>query len=162
MTLPHLLLVLAAATTGGLGAQALRIPGGLILGGMIGAALVTLITHAEVPMPPLVRSAALIVIGAAIGVQLTRTVVQTLGTVLVPAILAGVLIIIAGLAISYLLRLLGIAPPGDVLATSPGALSVMSAMAAEQDAGAVQVAVFHLVRIVMVLLSLPLLVRLLP
>lgn len=38
----------------------------------------------------------------------------------------------------------------------------MSAMALEQQIGAVEVALFHLVRVVMVLLSLPLLVRLLP
>jgi uncharacterized membrane protein AbrB (regulator of aidB expression) len=35
-------------------------------------------------------------------------------------------------------------------------------MAVEQNTGAVQVAMFHLVRVVMVILSLPLLVRLLP
>ena len=129
---------------------------------MIGAALVTLVTGTDIQMPGPFRDAAFVVIGAAIGVQLTRAAVRTLGPVLVPAVLAGVLIIAAGVAIAYLLRAVGIAPPGDVLATSPGALSVMSAMAVEQNTGAVQVAVFHLVRVVMVILSLPLLVRLLP
>lgn len=78
--------------------------------------------------------------------QLSRQAVRSLGPVLVPAVLAGVLIIIAGVGVAYLLRVVGLAPPGDVLATSPGALSVMSATALEQHTGAVEVAVFHLVR----------------
>lgn len=158
-----LLGALAAATVVGLAAKHLRIPGGIILGAMIGAAAVTLLTGTEIALPaPLRDAAAFVVIGAAIGVQLTRHAVRSLGPVLVPAVLAALLIIIAGVGVAYLLRVVGLAPPGDVLATSPGALSVMSATALEQNTGAVEVAVFHLVRVVMVLLSLPLLVRLLP
>jgi uncharacterized protein len=158
----HLLAALVAATVLGLIAQRLRVPGGLILGAMVGAALVTLGTATELTLPKPLLDGAFIVIGAAIGVQLTRAAVRSLGPIVVPAVVAGVLIIIAGVAIAYLLRAAGLAPPGDVLATSPGALSVMSAMAVEQNTGAVQVAMFHLVRVVMVILSLPLLVRLLP
>ena len=119
-------------------------------------------TGTDIALPAPIRDAAFIVIGAAIGVQLTRSAISNLGPVLVPAVLAGLFIIIAGVGVAYLLRAVGLAPPGDVLATSPGALSVMSAVALEQRTGAVEVALFHLVRVVMVLLSLPLLVRLLP
>lgn len=162
MPTTNLLLTLAAATVGGLVAERLRIPGGLILGAMLGSATVTIVTGQAAPMPPVLRTAAFIVIGAAIGVGITRGALVSLGPVLVPALLAGVLVIVAGLGIAYLLRAIGMAPPGDVLATSPGALSVMSAVAVEQGTGAVEVALFHLVRVVMVLLSLPLIVKLLP
>ena len=162
MTAAHLLSALTAAAVFGLAAQRLNIPGGLILGAMVGAALVTLATGVDIAMPPPLRDAAFIVIGAAIGVQLTRQAVSNLGPVLIPALLAALLIIIAGVAVTFLLRAAGMAPPGDVLATSPGALSVMSAVALEQKTGPAEVALFHLVRVVMVLLSLPLLVRLLP
>ncbi len=157
----NLLLTLATATVGGLVAERLRIPGGLILGAMLGSAR-PVVPGQAAPLPPGLRTAAFIVIGAAIGVGITRGALVSLGPVLVPAALAGVLVIVAGLAIAYLLRALGMAPPGDVLATSPGALSVMSAVAVEQGTGAVEVALFHLVRVVMVLLSLPLIVKLLP
>lgn len=162
MSTSTLVAVLTAATLCGLVAQRLAVPGGLILGAMVGAAAVTLLTGLEVRMPQPLGDAAFIVIGAAIGVQVTRSVLGSLGAVALPAVLAGALIIVAGLAIAYFLRAIGIAPPGDVLATSPGALSVMSAMAVEEGSGAVEVALFHLVRVVMVILSLPLLVRLLP
>ncbi|CAN5618456.1 MAG: AbrB family transcriptional regulator [Actinomycetota bacterium] len=156
-----LLYVLAAATACGLALQALHIPGGLIFGALIGAAAVSLVTGESVAVPSAVRSAAFIVIGATIGVTVTRSALTTLRPVLLPALLAAVLLILAGLGIAYLLRVLGLAPPGDVLATSPGALSVITAIAAEQGVGAVQVATFHLVRVILVLVSLPVVISLL-
>lgn len=162
MTTPHLLAALAAAAVCGLLAQRLNLPGGLILGAMVGAAIVTLASDTSIRIPGPLRDGAFIVIGAAIGVRLTREAITQLGPVLVPAVLSGALIIVAGLAIAYLLRAVGMSPPGDILATSPGALSVMSALAVEHGTGAVEVALFHLVRVVMVILSLPILVQLLP
>jgi uncharacterized protein len=159
MVEPTLLLTLAAGSAGALIAQRLALPGGLILGAMAGAAVVAIVRGGgavEVPQP--LRAAAFIVIGATIGAEITRPALAALRTVLVPAVLAGALIIVAGVAIAWLLRGVGLAPPGDLLATSPGALSVMSAMAVERGTGTVEVAVFHLVRVVMVILSLPLLV----
>lgn len=152
--------LLAAAVTGVV-AQRLAVPGGIILGAMVGAGAVTLASGQSVVIPGPLRDAAFVVVGAAIGVLLTRQAVRSLGPVLLPAVVSALLMVAAGLLIAYLLRALGIAPPGDVLATSPGALSVMSAMAVEQGTGAVEVALFHLVRIVLVILSLPLLVHLL-
>ena len=156
-----LLYVLAAATVCGLLLQALQVPGGLIFGALIGAAGVSLVTGEAIAVPSTARSGASIVIGATIGVTVTRSTLTTLRPVVLPALLAAVLLILAGLGIAYLLRVLGLAPPGDVLATSPGALSVITAIAAEQGVGAVQVATFHLVRVVLVLASLPVVISLL-
>jgi uncharacterized protein len=156
-----LILTLAFATLGGVGAQRLGIPGGLIFGSLLGAALVGLLRNVEVQIPASITGAAQVAIGAAIGVQLTRSNIAEVGWLILPALLSAVLIIAAGLGITYLLRLMHIAPDGDVLATSPGALNVLSSLALEQGVGAVQVAFFHLVRIVLVIASLPLVTRLL-
>ena len=64
-----------------------------------------------------------------------------------------------GLVIAVVLRSTGLAPEGVILATSPGALSAMAGVASEQGNG-VPVAIFHTVRVVLVLISLPLLLRL--
>jgi uncharacterized membrane protein AbrB (regulator of aidB expression) len=53
------------------------------------------------------------------------------------------------------------APPSEFLATSPGGLSAIAAIAAEEETGAVEVAIFHLVRVVLVLVSIPVLIQLL-
>lgn len=151
----ELVLVLGAATLGGLLAQHLGKPGGLIFGSMIGAAAVTLWRGGGVRIPPYLESGAFIVIGAAIGVLVTRGSIAAMRPVVVPAVLSALLIILAGVAIAYLLRVMGIAPPDDVLATSPGALSAISALAIERGVGPVEVSLFHLVRVVLVILSLP-------
>jgi uncharacterized membrane protein AbrB (regulator of aidB expression) len=58
--------------------------------------------------------------------------------------------------------LFGVAPGDDVLATSPGALSAVIAIAVDRGVAPAEVALFHLVRLLMVLATLPLVVLLLP
>ncbi len=158
-----LILLLLSATAGGLLLARLNVPGGLVVGGLIGAAAYQLVRGgAPVEVPGPLRTAAFLVLGAAIGSTITRDTVSGLRGVLLPAVLAAVLIIGAGVVIALGLRVVGIAPPGDVLATSPGALSAIAAVAAERGTGPAEVALFHTVRVVLVLLSLPLLLTLLP
>ena len=152
-------LSLAAAAAGGLVLQRLNVPGGLIIGAMLGAAIMTVGADFEAELPGPLRSASFIVVGAAIGVLVTRGTLDAVRSAIVPALLAGVLIIAAGLAIAFLLRALGMAPPNAVLATSPGGITAISAIAADQRDGAVEVSIFHLVRVVLVLLSIPALIQ---
>ena len=154
--------LLLAATVGGLLLDRLGLPGGLIIGAMVGSAAYSVWSDQQVALPGALRAAAYVVLGAAIGAGITRETLGSLRAALVPSVLAAVLIILAGLGIAYLLRLLGLGIEGDVLATSPGALSTVIALAIERDAGPPQVAVFHTVRVILVLASLPLLVLLLP
>jgi len=151
----QLFVVLGAATVCGLAAERLNLPGGLICGAMIGAAAVTVLRGTAVTIPKAIESGSFIIIGAAVGALVNRDSIAAIKAVLLPAVLSGILIIIAGIAIAYLLRVMGIAPPDDILATSPGALSSVSAVAVERGVGPVEVAVFHLVRLILVILSLP-------
>lgn len=158
---PVLLLAVASAT--GLVLARLGVPGGLITGAMAGAAAVNLTRGGSgVELPAGLQTAAMLALGAGIGATVTRDTLASLRAAALPAVLAAVLIIAAGVGIALLLRVLGVAPVGDVLATSPGNLSALSAAAAERGAGAAGVAPFHTVRVVLVLLSLPALYGLLP
>lgn len=152
---------LGAAALLGLAADRLHVPGGLIFGSMVGAAIVTVATGDKPAIPKPLQEASFIVVGAAIGALITRQSLATVRGALLPAFLSAGLIILAGIAIAFLLRNLGIAPDGDVLATSPGALTVVSSVALEEGVGAVEVSVFHLVRIVLVVVTLPLVASLL-
>lgn len=151
----RLLLVLGAAGVCGLAAERVNMPGGLIFGAMVGAAAVTLWRGGGVELPHWLEQASFVIIGTAIGTLVTRQSLASMRSVLAPAVVAAVLIILAGIAIAYLLRVLGMAPPDDILATSPGALSAVSALAVERGVGPVEVSLFHLVRVVLVILSLP-------
>ena len=130
---------------------------------MLGAAIFTVARGADaVPVPPLAQDAALIVLGAVIGAGVTRAVLQDLRALLLPAVVASVAIILAGIAIALALRWFGAAPGDDVLATSPGSLSAIIAVAVDRGVAPAEVALFHLVRLLMVLATLPLVVLLLP
>ncbi len=154
-------LALAAAAAGGILLQQLNVPGGLIIGAMLGAAIVTVGAQLEASLPAPLEGAAFIGVGAAIGVLVTRETLDAVRSSLLPGLLAAVLIIAAGIGVAYLLRALDIAPPSEFLATSPGGISAIAAVAAEQKTGAVEVAVFHLIRVILVLLSIPVLIQLL-
>ncbi len=159
----HVIGVLAAALVGALLLRLASVQGGFVIGAMLGAAAYTLATGGGPYEPsPVLQDAAFVVLGAVIGAGVTRSVVGDLRRFVVPALLAAALIIAAGIGIALLLRAWGMAPPGDVLATSPGALASVVAVAVERDEGATEVALFHTIRIVLVLASLPLLVTLLP
>lgn len=155
--------VLVAATVGGVLLRLTGLQGGLALGAMLGAALFTVLRAGEaVPVPPLAQDAALVVLGAVIGAGVTRAVLADLRALLLPAAIAAVAIILAGIAIALALRWFGVAPADDVLATSPGALSAVIAVAVDRGVAPAEVALFHLVRLLMVLGTLPLVVLLLP
>jgi membrane AbrB-like protein len=155
--------VLLAATAGGLLLRLTGVTGGLPLGAMVGAAVYTVLQgDAPVPVPPAVQDAALIVLGAVVGAGVTRSVLGDLRSLLLPAVLAGAAIILAGVAIALALRWFGAAPGDDVLATSPGALSVVIGVAVDRGVAPAEVALFHLVRLLMVMATLPLVALLLP
>ena len=156
-----MLVTLVAAVIGGELGLRIRLPGGRIVGSLCGAAAATL-SFGAVIVPEPVRLLIFVGVGMMIGMMVTRETVRTLPATALQAVLSAVLLIAAGLGVTLLLRALDMAPTGDVLATSPGALSVLGAAAAENGLGAPTVALFHVVRIVLVLLSLPLLLKLLP
>ncbi len=150
---------LIAGAAVGLLLERLGVPGGLILGSMLGAATVNVIGSGAPPgLPAPLVTVTYLVLGTSIGVTVTREVLAQLRTVAAGATISAVVFIVFGLVLAAGLRWLGLAPDGIVLATSPGALSVMSAAGAELGVGA-QVAVFHTVRVVLVMFSLPLLLR---
>lgn len=156
-----LLLTLVAAGAGGLFAQWVRLPGGPIVGAMLGAGAVSLgVGTVEVPL--VARLAIFTGLGTMLGMLVTRETLRSLRLALAPALFAAIAIIAGGIAVAFLFRALGIAPEGDMLATSPGALSVLVAAAVEYDANAPTVALFHVTRLVLVIVTLPLIVHLLP
>ncbi|WP_170182618.1 AbrB family transcriptional regulator [Blastococcus colisei] len=156
-----MLATLAAAAAGGLLARRLRLPGGLLVGSAIGAAAVTLMSGSRLPVPAAMHIAIPIAVGTLTGLLLTRKAVRELRSVLLMAVCSGVAIIALGLGVAAALEAIGWAPPAVALATSPGALSVLVGTAIEVQTGSVEVAMFHMVRLMLVVLLSPLLVALL-
>lgn len=152
--------VLTFVIAQGLGVAASRIgvPGAGIVIPMFGTAAIA-VTVGVTPAPSWTRFLILVLMGAAIGSQVDRDSLRSLRHILTGATLAAVAIILLGVLATLLLRAMDLAPHGDMLATSPGALSAMTAAALENDFDAPTVAVFHITRILLIVLSIPLLVR---
>ncbi len=152
---------LLAACAGAWLAHLVRLPGGLMIGATFGTAATTLALDGR-PLPDRLTVIVFVAVGVLLGLLVNRRTLRALRPVLLPAVACGVGLIIVGIATALLLRALGIAPDGDVLATSPGALSVLSAAAADAGLDAPTVALFHLTRLILILVTIPLLLRLLP
>jgi membrane AbrB-like protein len=154
------ILTVAVAAAAGLTAQHLRLPGGILVGSLIGAALVTLMSGTENTVPASMTTVLPLAVGLLTGAMVTREMLRALRRMVAPAILSGLAIVLAGVLIALALEALGTAPPAAVLATSPGALSVLVGTAIEIETGEVEVALFHVVRLVLVILLAPALLAL--
>ena len=157
---PGLMLAAAAALSGALALYYLGVPGSLVVGGTIGAGIVAVTRNHEVLVPPALRNAIQILVGVMVGTRVTPQVVSELPRYLLPAAATAILMVIGGVVLARLMHRWAGMPPWIVLATCPGALEALVSVAGERQEGAVEVSLFHLVRIIAVVLSIPVLVQL--
>ena len=158
----QLLLTFVVAAASGWLAERTRVPGGPLVGAMVGSAAVTLTWGDAAVLPVPLQVVTFAMVGMMVGVGVTRGRLRRLLPYAGAALASAAGLIVVGYLVAVLLEILGIAPPAVVLATSPGALSVLAAVSVEHGEGAVEVALFHLVRIVSVILLIPVVLRLRP
>lgn len=137
-----------------------RIPGGPILASLVATAVLSVAVEG-IAAPRPASFGLVISLAVMLGVRMTPENLRALRRIALPSLLAASILLAAGLASGYLVRALGIAPHGDLLATSPAALSIIGAVAVEHGFDPGGIALFHVTRILLVVLTLPLLIRLL-
>lgn len=143
-----------------LSASRLRIPAPALLGPMliVGTATVLGFTHPE--FPSWTKTALQIVVGAFLGYNVDRNAVLCIRSMLKPIGIATAWMITSALAIGYLLALFThIDLMTAFLATSPGGMAEMSAMAMTSRANVALVATLQSFRIVTTTLAIPFLAR---
>lgn len=155
-------LVLVVAGIGAAIAYVTGVPGGIVFGAAVGSAVVVLGHDRDWQLPGIVRSAVMVAVGTTVGIRMNPETIGVLGTTLGSAVVAALLLIVAGWGIAVGLDRLGILIPGGLMATSPGALEVLTVLAIEDGEGPLEVALFHTVRVVLVMVSVPALLLLLP
>jgi membrane AbrB-like protein len=152
---------LVAAVGAALLLDRLNFPAGALIGAMVAIAAIKLLGNEAPNMPAFLRVAALIVIGWDLGSRFNKQLVATLTDNVAPLVLVIACFVITGWVLAWMLWKFGVMDPVTaVLATSPGGLVQMGALTAETQANAALVVGFHLLRIVTVLLSAPLISRL--
>jgi uncharacterized protein len=154
--------VVGAACIGAALAYLTGVPGGIVFGAAVGSAVVVLGHDRGWHLPDVVRSGVMIAVGTTVGIRMNPETMGVLGTTVGSAVLAALLLVVAGWGIAVGLDRLGILIPGGLMATSPGALEVLTVLAIEDGEGPLEVALFHTVRVVLVMVSVPALLLLLP
>jgi membrane AbrB-like protein len=153
------LYLLALAPLGILAGRAVRLPAAALLGPMILSGGVTIL-GGEYAVPALVREVAFAGIGLAIGLRFTVATVQMVGRLLLPvtACIVGLLVACFGLAVA--LHLTTSASLLDAyLATTPGGLNAVVAIAFGTGANATFVVAVQALRVLVMVLLAPVMVR---
>jgi len=153
-------LAVIGGLTGGIVARMLRVPGGALLGAVLGAAAVQLALGGDESLPAGVRIAVQITIGLVVGSNLRFEAFRGMGRILArtPALLALLFTIAAAIGVGFA-TLIGATVPVGVLSTIPGGASDMIAIALEIGEGAPIVAAVHLVRLLIIYVVLSSLFR---
>jgi membrane AbrB-like protein len=154
------ILSLALAPVGVALAHLTRLPAGSLLGPMLAAGAVSLLLPKGFDVPPVLREAAFAGVGLQVGLRFTMSTVREVGSLLVPVLLciAGLMVACFGLAV--VLDLTTSATLLDAyLATTPGGLYAVLASAFGSGADTTFVLAVQTLRVFVMVLLAPLLVR---
>ncbi len=149
-------------TAGGLLAHRVGFPGGAAVGALFGSGVYNLLLTRSVPLPPALEIGAQIAVGVAVGFSFDRTLLTNAPQILLSALAGAVTFIIVGLGLAFVASSLGFMNFSTALFSfSPGGFTGMSILAGAEGGNAAVVALIHFVRVVLLFIVVPLLVRLL-
>lgn len=152
-------LLAGAAMVGSL-LEVLGVPAGMLLGSVVGAALVNqpwLLRVKPVGFPPVLRHGGLVAVGLAAGALLTVESLLDTAAIAIPVALAYLALAVLNLVlITLLMARYGIDPVTAVLAVTPGGLAEVTSVAIDTGAQLGVVLCVHSVRLfTLVLILLP-------
>jgi len=151
---------LTAAFAAGLLATYLRVPGGAVVGAMLGAALYNFSGAPRAVLPGWASLLIQLLVGAMIGFSARRELVPLLLKVLPIALLGVGTYLLVGFFLSLVVVRLGLLDPATALyGFVPGGISVMSLVAENEGGRGAVVASMHFVRVSTILLLAPWLLR---
>ncbi|HWK28665.1 MAG TPA: AbrB family transcriptional regulator [Solirubrobacter sp.] len=157
--LPDWLLTAALAPAGALLARRVRLPAGTLLGPLLAAGALTLagVTFA---VPPVARELAFALIGLQVGLRFTTGTVRLLGRLLVPVLIALAALLGGCAALAVPLHLTADVSLRDAyLATTPGGLYAVLAVAFGAGANTTFILAVQSLRLLVAVLLAPLAVR---
>jgi len=154
-------LTLGCAVAGVALAAAVRLPAGRLLGPMVLAGALTLSgVIGDATVPPLVRDASFVVIGLQVGLRFTTATVRQVGRLLGPVLLCIVALMVACFVLAVLLELTTDVSLEDAyLATTPGGLYAVLAVAFGAGADTTFILAVQGLRLLVMVLLAPLVVR---
>ena len=149
----------AAALIGAWVFERLRIPAGALIGAMVAVAGVNLAGAQAWPLPEWARFGSYAALGWMLGQGFTRETVAALKEAIVPVLIIVGTLLAATAIITVALHAMGLDVATAFLASSPGGISQMGAIALELDANAPLVVTAHLTRVIAVVVIAPLIAK---
>lgn len=136
------------------------LPGGLVVGAMIGTGLYQLFAPERASSPGWFEFAVQLSAGVFIGLTLNKEVLQAARAALPWAVAASLVFLAVGAGMAYLItRWTGIGLVTTLFGMAPGGIGSMGVMAQAEGGKAAIVGVFHTVRVILTFLLIPLLSR---
>jgi len=146
---------------GGLLGTKLKIPAGALIGAMLTIIFFKLFLKVHWEIPKSFTFALQVFLGIMVGASFQPELVQTMKKIAVPVIISCVVLVGTGVILAVVFTRLGLVDIGTAyLGTSPGAMSALIVLALESEAQPMLVVCFHFIRVVFVILTAPLIFRL--
>jgi membrane AbrB-like protein len=152
----NLLWTLAAAFAGGYVGVKLKIPAGALIGALVATVAIRFLGTKAREIPYIFSFLGQVFIGLIIGGGVTLELFNYLSKCWVPVVISMVAFIFIGLGFAFLIYRMGYLDfPTAYLGTSPGAMSAIVIVGVEYGANGAIVALFHFLRIILVLVTAP-------
>jgi uncharacterized protein len=154
-------LLITVGVIGGLIAQRCHIPGGAVVGSMLGAGLIAILLPHGVTLPSPVKTTIQLVLGISLGMTFDRSFLALSPKALPLAVASTITLLLAAFAMAWLTSRLGLIDFGTALFSfSPGGMTGMAILAQNEGHKASIVAFCHTVRIFTLFVMVPIIVRL--
>lgn len=155
------LMVLLAAGAAGAGiANRLKLPMWPITGALLGSAAANVIMAAGTSLPFGLGFAAQVLVGTAVGASVLPGFAREIGKLIVPAVTVVAVLVTAGIAAGAVMSWLGLLDQTEaLLGMVPGGVGEMVAAASALSADSALVAGIHVIRLLLMIWTLPLLIR---
>ncbi len=151
----QLVMLIVCGTVSGCLFKHFNVPGGCMLGAVVGSMAVKLLGLADVQMPPLFYNAAQIGMGICVGSMLSLDLLALMKDQIPVMILSTCILLAAGLGAAFVVRhMTDIDVTGSILATSPGGLNAVIGLA-DVNENLPKIMAFQMTRLYVVILMVP-------
>lgn len=158
----NLFIFIGSCIAGGLLMAQTKLPGGIIMGALVAGIIAKFLIKADISLPNNWQILLQIFIGLSIASKFEVEMLHVLKPLLWPVLLSALALSVTGVLTTLILVKTGLLDLGTAyFATSPGAMSVLAGIAASMDVNAPATIVFHLVRIVIIAVTAPFVLKLL-
>lgn len=151
----QILMLVVGGTAMGCLFKYLSIPGGCMLGAVVGSMIVKLLGLSEIQMPSLFYNGAQIAIGICVGSMISLDMLSSMKDQIPVMVLSTVILLLAGLGSAFVVRhMTDLDVTSSILATSPGGLNAVIGLADAAE-HLPKIMAFQMTRLYVVILLAP-------